>query len=289
MVTRWLARVLLAVAVRRWPAPLRDELRAEWLAELHVLASPPQPVRMLRFAASLALTRPRLGARIPLVDTELTIGRVARHTLLVLLAPVATIGLGVFTPFPAGLLAATVLVLLAVLAGAASPLLRPGAVVVAVVGPATGVLLLAPLGQPYLDGAWQTPAATGLWGAALAAVLLLASRFRARAAVVLAGLGGLAACWLASTFATLPSAGRSSLDTGYALLWYPAGVLWPLAVPVGDLKADSTVCAAADCAHSPAAIDRLMYVTEGYPNALTITTAYVVAYVLAATAAARTD
>ncbi|MBX6751787.1 MAG: hypothetical protein IRY85_19380 [Micromonosporaceae bacterium] len=161
MVTQWLARALLSVAVRRWPVDIREEMRAEWLAELHMLASPPQPARMLRFAASLALTRPRLGAPIPLLDPELTVGQVTRHTLLVLLALVATIHLSASTPFSVGLLIATVPVLLAVLAGASSPLLRPRAVVVAVMLAAAGALVTAPLVRPYLDGPWRVPAATG--------------------------------------------------------------------------------------------------------------------------------
>jgi len=284
MVTWWLARALLSVAARRWPVELRDEMRAEWLAELHVLASPPQPVRMLRFAASLALTRPRLGARMPFLDPELTVGQVARHALLVLLTLVATIHLSVSAPFAAGLLIATVPVLLAVPAGASSPLLRPGAVVVAIMVPATGALVTAPLIRPYLNGPWDMPAATGLWAALLAGILLLASRFRVRTAVVLAGLGGLAACWLATTVATLPHANQLSLDTGYAVLWYPAELLWPLDVPMGDPPPSPSVCTADVCVPHPAPIDRLMDFSEGYPAALTITTAFVAAYVIASAA-----
>jgi len=288
MVTRWLARALLSIAARRWPAAIRDELRAEWLAELHALAAPPQRGRMLRFSASLALTRPRLGDPVPLFDQDLTLGRVTRHALLVLAAPVATIPLGVFLPFPFGLLTTTVFVLLAVLAGANSPLLRPWAVVIAVVGPATAALVLTPLVQPQFSGPWLMPAATVLWAAMLAATLLLAgrllltSRFRVRTAVAVAGLGGLAAWWIAATVAILPHAAGLGIDTDFALLWYPAQVLWPLDVPVGDLPPDPFVCVdtTGECAQDPPAIDLLLDFTEGYAGALTATTAYAAAYVL---------
>ncbi|MFY1634230.1 hypothetical protein ACN27F_13270 [Solwaraspora sp. WMMB335] len=55
---------LLGVAVRRWPAYLREEMGREWTGELHALgheAGVVAPVRMwrqVRFAGSLALARP---------------------------------------------------------------------------------------------------------------------------------------------------------------------------------------------------------------------------------------
>lgn len=58
MVSRWIGRVLLAVAVRRWPVHLRKELRQEWSAEMYVLAGEHRPARMLGYAASLAIARP---------------------------------------------------------------------------------------------------------------------------------------------------------------------------------------------------------------------------------------
>ncbi|GGQ49386.1 hypothetical protein [Couchioplanes azureus] len=58
MVTRRIAEALLRLAVRRWPARLRDDLRREWAAELHVLAGEARAGAMLRFAASLAVARP---------------------------------------------------------------------------------------------------------------------------------------------------------------------------------------------------------------------------------------
>lgn len=55
MITR-LCHALLAGAARRWPAELRGEMLAEWRAELHAM---PGTARRLRYAASLATSRPR--------------------------------------------------------------------------------------------------------------------------------------------------------------------------------------------------------------------------------------
>jgi hypothetical protein len=58
---------LLAGAVARWPADLREDLAREWAAELHALeheagaAAPLRRWRQLRFAASLAAARPPGG------------------------------------------------------------------------------------------------------------------------------------------------------------------------------------------------------------------------------------
>jgi len=50
-----LCHALLTSAARRWPAELRDEMLAEWRAEMHAA---PGTVRRLRYAASLATSRP---------------------------------------------------------------------------------------------------------------------------------------------------------------------------------------------------------------------------------------
>ncbi|MEV0459146.1 hypothetical protein [Catellatospora methionotrophica] len=52
---RRLCHTFLAGAARRWPADLRAEMLAEWRAELHAL---PGMTRRLRYAASLAVSRP---------------------------------------------------------------------------------------------------------------------------------------------------------------------------------------------------------------------------------------
>ncbi|WP_148083681.1 hypothetical protein [Micromonospora sp. Llam0] len=67
-----IAERLLAVAVRRWPLHLREEMSREWAGELYVLGHEEGTVaalrkwRQLRFAASLALARPPDGDSVPL-------------------------------------------------------------------------------------------------------------------------------------------------------------------------------------------------------------------------------
>lgn len=80
-----LAGFLLRTAVRRWPAELRDDLSREWAAELHVLAGRGEPWRMLRFAASLAVSR----AGAPVVDRVRFDARTRRAAATLLLAPPA--------------------------------------------------------------------------------------------------------------------------------------------------------------------------------------------------------
>ncbi|MEV4202526.1 hypothetical protein [Micromonospora globbae] len=89
MVTRRLAEALLRAATRRWPAEYRDELGREWSAELHVLAAQRQRLRMLRYAASLAASRPD-G---PLAGPRAVRGRAGRTAAALLLAPVAGVGI----------------------------------------------------------------------------------------------------------------------------------------------------------------------------------------------------
>ncbi|WP_328419022.1 hypothetical protein OG470_35635 [Micromonospora sp. NBC_00389] len=89
MVTRRAAEVLLAIAARRWPADLRDDLRREWDAELHVLAASGHRTRMVGFAVSLAVSR----AGAPLVDRAMMHRRARRTAAALLLAPLACIGI----------------------------------------------------------------------------------------------------------------------------------------------------------------------------------------------------
>ncbi|MGA8117032.1 MAG: hypothetical protein WCA46_25630 [Actinocatenispora sp.] len=73
---RWLTRQSLGVAVERWPAELRDEMRAEWLAELHVITENPNRTARLRglgFALSLAVSRPASGDQAPTTGRDLWI------------------------------------------------------------------------------------------------------------------------------------------------------------------------------------------------------------------------
>ncbi|GAB3812278.1 hypothetical protein [Micromonospora zhanjiangensis] len=90
MVSRRIARALLDVAARRWPADLRAELHQEWSAELHVLAAERRHARMLRYAASLAVARPAPRRSVPIGTVLAGAWRVAR---LVLVAPLLCVAL----------------------------------------------------------------------------------------------------------------------------------------------------------------------------------------------------
>ncbi|MFG1837888.1 hypothetical protein ACGFH8_05540 [Micromonospora sp. NPDC049175] len=89
MVTRRVAEMLLGMAARRWPADVREELRREWAAEVHVLAEGGRWTRMLGFAASLAVSR----AGAPLVDRRLLRGRARRTAAALLLSPIACVAI----------------------------------------------------------------------------------------------------------------------------------------------------------------------------------------------------
>jgi hypothetical protein len=89
VVTRRLAEALLRTAARQWPVELRDDLRREWTAELHVLATRRRRLQMLRFAASLATGR----FDGPLVGHPPVRGRIGRTAAALLLAPLAGVGI----------------------------------------------------------------------------------------------------------------------------------------------------------------------------------------------------
>ncbi|WP_433550969.1 hypothetical protein ACQP08_24655 [Micromonospora zamorensis] len=89
MVTRRAAELLLEMAARRWPADVRDDLRREWAAELHVLAQSGHRTKMLGFAVSLAVSR----AGAPIVDRTLMRGRIGRTAAALLLSPIACVGI----------------------------------------------------------------------------------------------------------------------------------------------------------------------------------------------------
>lgn len=100
MVTHRISAALLSLAAHRWPTGLRDELRREWTAELHVLSEGGRSWAMLRYALSLAVSRPVADR------STVPLGRRAWHAIrLVLLAPVLCIAL-----YFAGLIAMTLIV-----------------------------------------------------------------------------------------------------------------------------------------------------------------------------------
>ncbi|MFI6234043.1 hypothetical protein ACIBD9_10865 [Micromonospora sp. NPDC050784] len=89
MVTRRIAELLLGLAARRWPTDVRDDLRREWTAELHVLAESGRRTAMVGFAVSLAVSR----AGAPLVDRNMMRRRARRTAAALLLAPLACAGI----------------------------------------------------------------------------------------------------------------------------------------------------------------------------------------------------
>ncbi|WP_232234038.1 hypothetical protein [Micromonospora chokoriensis] len=95
VVTRRAAELLLALAARRWPIEVRDDLRREWAAELHVLAESGHRTKMLGFAVSLAVSR----AGAPIVDRTLMRGRAGRTVAALLLSPIACVGIVLVSAF----------------------------------------------------------------------------------------------------------------------------------------------------------------------------------------------
>ncbi|MEK8109890.1 hypothetical protein NKG94_46560 [Micromonospora sp. M12] len=81
--------MLLVMAARRWPVDVREDLRREWAAELHVLAETGRWTRMLGFALSLAVSR----AGAPVVDRRLLRGPAGRTVAALLLSPIACVGI----------------------------------------------------------------------------------------------------------------------------------------------------------------------------------------------------
>jgi len=285
VVTRRLVRPLLALAVRRWPAHLRNEMRAEWEAELHELASQRRRARMLRFSASLATTGPQLGPRQPFLDADTSTGGILRQAAFLVAAPAACVALSLnMIPFIA-LLLTVLIAMIAAAAGLSSPLPRPWSVVAAVLTPAAAVVLVSPSLVPYLSEAWRQPTTTLLWTLVLGAALSLASGRSTRTAVIAAGAAALTACWSAVTLVVAPHAARLGLDASYAPLWYPASVLDPVGIPLGALPPDPNLCITSDqpCTQYLPASSPLLDFTEGYPTALTSITLYAAAYILTAT------
>ncbi|SCE99391.1 hypothetical protein [Micromonospora chokoriensis] len=89
MVSRRVAALLLEMAARRWPVDVRDDLRREWAAEVHVLAENGRRTKMLGFAASLAVSR----AGTPVVDRSALHRRARRTAAALLLSPIACVGI----------------------------------------------------------------------------------------------------------------------------------------------------------------------------------------------------
>ncbi|MFI6269185.1 hypothetical protein [Micromonospora zamorensis] len=268
MVTRRAAELLLEMAARRWPADVRDDLRREWAAELHVLAESGHRTKMLGFAVSLAVSR----AGAPIVDRTLMRGRIGRTAAALLLSPIACVGIVLVSayalypiqPWLVGMswsdqaqksiwtaLTAGLAVLLAVFVarwGRHTALDGPLRVALGVVLPigAVAVVFLAAISPDDLATIvpglllWLAGLTLALWAAAS-----LASRNRARAAWWVGVVGALAAADLGVVRAVLdaisagsragPVAGVPSLDSAAWIsspLWLLAGWTdWNVGLP----------------------------------------------------------
>jgi hypothetical protein len=140
--------------------------------------------------------------------------------------------------------------------------------------------VLTALLLPYWIGAFgpagETDRGTLLWAAILGATMLTVARLPDRAAIWVGAIGGTVACWLGLTLVVWQHNATGwgdalyppyFLDTARAALWYPASVFWPINFDLGP----------------PEASWLLTDYIEGYPGALTLTTAFSVPYVVGAT------
>ncbi|MFJ2081824.1 hypothetical protein ACIOBK_04670 [Micromonospora chokoriensis] len=230
MVSRRVAELLLEMAARRWPADVRDDLRREWAAELHVLAESGRRTKMLGFAASLAVSR----AGTPVVDRSVLHRRARRTAAALLLSPIACVGIVVgsaYALFPIQIwltraewvqkpiwtaLTVGLATLLAVFAGrwarhtALDGPLRIALGVVLPIG-ATAVVFLSAISPDdlatFVPGLllWLAGLTLALWAAAN-----LASRNRLRAAWWVGVVGALAAADLAVILAVLDAVSAGS-------------------------------------------------------------------------------
>ncbi|MFI6781934.1 hypothetical protein [Micromonospora sp. NPDC050276] len=230
MVSRRVAELLLEMAARRWPADVRDDLRREWAAELHVLAESGRRTKMLGFAASLAVSR----AGTPVVDRSVLHRRARRTAAALLLSPLACVGIVVgsaYALFPIQVwltraewvqkpiwtaLTVGMAVLLAVIAARwarRTALDGPLRIAIGVVLPigATAVVFLSAISPDdlatFVPGLllWLAGLTLALWAAAS-----LASRNRLRAAWWVGVLGALAAADLAVILAVFDAVSAGS-------------------------------------------------------------------------------
>jgi hypothetical protein len=279
-----LCRALLWLAARRWPAELRSDLTAEWAAEVHMLAAERQRLAAVRFAASLALSRGPRAVPPPLFELGSSVLQRFMHALFLVLAPALTVLVAIFLPPLTALLGGGLIAFFAIFVGAASPLRRAGALAVAALTPAAAAIWAAPLVLPMLSAAWREPTSFVAWLGGLGATLLVAGRLRTVWAVPVGAVGALAACWLATTIAISLHAEALRLPSAGALRWYPQSLLYPVDLGLGTRVSEVTCLPGEDWCPGPVPLAwPVQDFTEGYPSALTLVAACVLAYVLAAT------
>lgn len=262
-----LSRLLIRVAARRWPAELRDNLRREWLAELHAIEAD-GTVSPIRYALSLAVRRPE---RVPVtapVPLDPVIPLLA-PVLLLVLSLTATLVLG--STGPPLVAAAPALVVLFALVGyrvgiradrtapAGDIRIAARAIVIAViVGYAFGLL---GEGLPAILAALA-------WSVTLGWLIRLVVRAR-RGALWLAVAGGLALAYTAFTLSVLFRFPSGDAPRAYALAWFPRALAEPV-MPIGPpMVADDNIAF------------EFVDFTELLPHSLLALGAYGLAYAMA--------
>lgn len=231
----------LAMAVRRWPPYLRDELSREWAAELHAIAHEPVTTvaarswRSIAFTVSLACargiekeqpvegrslmrttSRPLIGlAVVPVVMAVLLAVVLIAVTILqeAFLDPIASFSMNLFVfqdmGSPAAIVAAIGLGLLGRRRARRTPLPFPSPIaraVATVAGLMAGVTALialtAPVGSDLLGYAYPMELVYLLtWAVLFALSLVVAHRLPGRLSWLVAGVGGLAAWYVGQALA----------------------------------------------------------------------------------------
>ncbi|WP_432987149.1 hypothetical protein [Dactylosporangium sp. CA-233914] len=222
MVTRRLAALLLTLAALRWPAELREDMLAEWSAEVHTLAGTGRHWPMLRFAASLAATR----ARVRPFSLATTAHRTWAGLRMLLVLPVAALAVGTLGgSFP--ILAIAGAVLMAVLGRTAFPRRMPVTVLIpAVTVPGCALYtVFHALGTSNMVESGQHALESLVFCAGLTLILAVVARLVHRGRQRQAWLVGIVGAVVAADVAVaLPYLGHAGLHPAGAPMWFVAAI-----------------------------------------------------------------
>ena len=217
-----LAALLLGLAARRWPEELRADLRREWAGELHALAAQGRRGRALGFAASLALTRPRVR--------PFSVTSAARSAWsgvrLMLVLPVAALAVGALASCAAPFTLAGA-VLMAVLGGTWTARRVPMVVLIpamTVPGCALYAVLYALGTGTSVTTGRHTPA-TLVFAAGLTLTLAVVAPLAGRVRQLWAWLAGFLGAFAAADAAVaMPWLGDPELDAAGSPMWMVAAL-----------------------------------------------------------------
>ncbi|UWP86758.1 hypothetical protein Dfulv_21950 [Dactylosporangium fulvum] len=222
--TRRLAALLLALAALRWPAELREDMLAEWSAEVHTLAGTGRHWPMLRFAASLAATR----ARVRPFSLATTARRAWAGLRLLFVLPVAALAVGTLGGwFP--LLAIAGAVLMAVLGRTAVPRRMPVTVLIpAVTVPGCALYtVFCALGTSNVVKSGQYALGNLVFCAGLTLILAVVARLVHRRRQRQAWLAGIVGAVIAADVAVAVAVsylGHTGLHPAGAPMWFVAAI-----------------------------------------------------------------